>query len=396
MKTLRLILPVLVLTVLSCGGPRPEFIPGPLGPSALASAAAAEGFRAVSLESDIPVAVHPLFPFHYYEYGDSFLVELRKRFPLDSLVAGASDEWEAQCRLKHWIAGRITNGTPSAPGDDAIQVLENSARGATYWCSYYALTCMETAQALGWTARKLGIDRWHGQDGHESAHHGVAEIWSNQFRKWVVLDCQSDLHYEKDGVPLSAWEIRTEWLKNGGEDVSRVVGAPERRELKNPAIVWWDRPNEDETAVYFWIYYAEDSRNWDEELPGRYIFPQDSANAGRVWYQNGPGIKGRLHTGYEKKLFLPSTDPAAFDWTVGLVEAQATALIDGRLHLELDSYCPNLSGFEAEQDGGEWKTVEGKSFDWPLHKGANSLALRTVNAAGVRGAALSACVDLEK
>ena len=224
----------------------------------------------------------------------------------------------------------------------------------------------------------------------------MAEVWSNQHRKWVVVDCQSDLHYEKDGTPLSAWEIRAEWLKNGGADVSRVVGAPERRELKNPAIVWWDRPDEDETAVYYWIYYSDNSRTWNEEPPIHFIFPQDSANSGRVWYQNGPGGRGRLHTGYEKKLFLPSTDPAAYDWTVGLVEASATALDGKNLSLELDSYCPNLTGYEADLDGAGWQAIEGKSLVWTLHKGANSLALRTVNAAGVRGAPLTVRLELSR
>ena len=34
--------------------------------------------------------------------------------------------------------------------------------------------------------------------------HSVTEIWSNQHRKWVMLDPTSNMYLEKDGVPLNA------------------------------------------------------------------------------------------------------------------------------------------------------------------------------------------------
>lgn len=388
----------IVLLALSAGCAKklPEFTPGAMNEETVRAAAESAGFRVVSLGADIPAAVRPLFPFHFFGYGDSLLSEIRDRYELEKVVADGGDEWERQCLLKRWIHGRIINGTPTEPGEDAIQILENSTLGFKYWCSYYALTWMQCAQALGWSARKLGIDRLHGPEGHESAHHGVSEVWSNQFGKWIVIDCQSDLHYEKDGVPLSAWEVRSEWLRNGGADVDRVVGVPHGRDLKNPAIVWWDREDEDETAVYFWIYYSDNARDWNEEPPGRFIFPQDSANAGLIWYQNGPDNKGRLHTGYQKKLFLPSGDPAAFNWTVGVVEAFVGSASPKGVNLELDSFCPNRTGYEISLDGADWSGFEGSAVSWPLHEGVNRLALRTVNAAGVRGPAMWIMLELTR
>lgn len=385
---------LLVMTV-SCATQQPAYSRAPAGAQDLRAAARSAGFRVVSIETNIPAAVRPAYPFQPLAYDDSLLREIRTRYELEKVVAPGRDEWERQCLLKHWIRERVPNGTPTQPGENAIEVLDNAARGAKYWCSYYGLTYMQCAQALGWSARKLGIDRLNDKNGLGSRHHGVSEVWSNQFRKWVVIDCQSDLHYEKDGVPLSGWEIRGEWLKNKGADVQRVVGAPIKRELKNPAICWWDLKQEDETAVYFWIYYADSARNWEEELPTRFIFPQDSANAGHTWYQGGTG-REKLHWGYEKKLFLSSQDPAAFGWTVGVVEAKVNSAGPQGMTLTLDSYCPNLIGYEANLDGAGWKPVQAMPLSWSLHTGTNSLRIRTVSAGEVRGPEFSVRMELSK
>jgi hypothetical protein len=126
-------------------------------------------------------------------------------------------------------------------------------RGETFFSTHYAITYAECAAALGWQARKLGIDRPHGKDGFGSSHHGVAEVWSNQLAKWVAIDANFNLHYEKRGTPLSAWEIRAEWLKNQGADVDRVVGVgPQAVKKKLGRVSWHFR--DDETSSYFWNY----------------------------------------------------------------------------------------------------------------------------------------------
>ena len=56
----------------------------------------------------------------------------------------------------------------------------------------------------------------------------------NQFRKWVVIDAQSNLHYEKAGIPLSAWEIRAEWLRDAGKSVDHMVGVPPQLRKEEP------------------------------------------------------------------------------------------------------------------------------------------------------------------
>jgi len=368
-----------------------SFSPGPLSRSALRQAAAAAGFRVISLSVDAPTAVRPRFAYTTFEYDDPLLENLRSEFKLEDVVKGAPDEWTAQLKLKDWVFRQIPGGMPKTSPKNAAEILRLAAQGNKFYCTHYAMTYIECAQALGWQTRKLSVDRLHGPEGMTSAHHGVTEVWSNQFRKWIVIDPQSNLHFEKAGIPLSGWEIREEWLTNKGKDVDHVVGAPPDTTKRNPAMVW-HVPDDDEIAVYFWIAIDDNAR------PGaspKRLFPQDRWNAGRVWYQNDSATKrGRMHVGYATNAFLPTSGYDEANWTVCIVETKLTGAAPGIVRMALDSYCPNRTAFEVSTDGVAWQNTVENSIAWSLKPGWNMLRLRTVGRGNVLGPETAAVMYL--
>ena len=56
--------------------------------------------------------------------------------------------------------------------------------------------------------------------------HAVAEVWSNEYRKWVMMDPDINVHYERDGTPLNALEIREAWLDGVADEVEMVQDQP--------------------------------------------------------------------------------------------------------------------------------------------------------------------------
>jgi hypothetical protein len=243
----------------------------------------------------------------------------------------------------------------------------------------------------------LGIDRPHGKDGFGSSHHGVAEVWSNQFAKWVVIDANFNLHYEKRGLPLSAWEVRAEWLKNQGPDVDRVAGAPPHVVKKKPGRVSWRFP-EDETAAYFWNYIITRLVTTDPRAPAKLIFLQDVANDSLLWYQNHDAHlkQSRLHIGYLRNTFIPTRQIEDAYWTVGIVDATLTQVSGKTLFLSLKSYCPNQVAFERSLDHYKWEPIKDeKTVDWTLKPGWNSLVLRTLSRGQVAGPETTLLMFLE-
>jgi len=369
------------------------FRPGPLTRERLKLAAEAAGFRVKAVTTNIPAAVHSRFPFTPFEYDDPLLESLRREYKLEEVVARAPDEWTAQQRLKDWVFRHIPGGNPRYSPRTAMEILKLAAQGEKFYCTYYAITYLQTAQALGWQARKVGVDRKHGPEGKQSTHHGVTEVWSNQFQKWVVMDAQSNLHFEKKGIPLSAWEVRAEWLKNQGADVDHVVGAPPNTVKKNPAMVW-HVPDADEIATYFWVY-IETHADFGAGTSRR-IFPQDGANASEIWYQNDDA-GSRLHMGYTKNLFDPTSRIEDAYWTAGIVETKLTEAAPGIVRLSLDGYCPNRTAYEVSWDGQSWESVKNeKSLNWKLASGWNYLRLRTAGRRDVKGPETAVAMLLEK
>ena len=70
-------------------------------------------------------------------------------------------------------------------------------------------------------------NRWHGATEHTST-----EIWSNQYRKWVLFDPTFAMYVEKDGVPLGAYEFRQEWFYRDGKDVDAFVQDKDRKRYR--------------------------------------------------------------------------------------------------------------------------------------------------------------------
>jgi len=172
------------------------------------------------------------------------------------------------------------------------------------------------------------------------------------------------------------------------------VGMPDERKLKNPAIVWWKLPDRDETGLFFWLIYYDNYATWDEDSPSKWLFPQDSSHSGKKWYQGGE--KRHLHAGYEKKLFQATERIEDVYWTVGVVEASVAGVSRGEIILSLDSYCPELSSYEVNTGGGGWRKVaDACRLVWPLKRGTNSLAMRTLNKGGVAGTETSLQLILE-
>jgi hypothetical protein len=367
----------------------------PLSPEGMKLAAEAAGFRVLAINAVIPAALHSRFPFATFEYDDPLLETLRREYRLSEVIAGAPDEWTAQLKLKDWVYRQIPGGDPQSSPPNALEILKLATRGEKFYCTQYAITYAECAQALGWQARKIAVDRKHGPEGLTSTHHGVVEVWSNQFRKWAVIDAQSNVHFEKNGIPLSAWEIRAEWLNNKGAEVDHFVGATPDAVKKNPAMVW-HVPDQDEIATYFWLAIEDHA---GRSAASRHIFPQDQANAGELWYQNNSETRGSiLHVGYTKNRFIPTTNIADAYWTVGIVEAHLAAAA-GTIELTLESYCPNRTAYEVAWDETRWEKVKDeKSLVWKLHDGWNTLRLRTASRGGVHGpeSAIAAFLESEK
>lgn len=319
------------------------------------------------------------------DYGDpraERTVQVRQEYSLEEVVGGYDTEFAAQCALKRWVRARWDHGWSLKFGEmqDALDILRAAERGEKFNCGFYSRVFVECARALGWVARLVGLairDNAFPR-GHNVGNvgHNVPEIWSNQYRKWIVLDPDLNVHYEREGVPQSALELHDAWLAQEGEAVHLVQEDPPFRLPSGP----------DVALVKQLMPHLE---HFDEAAAGhicrrftRYNVLDYYArlSVGQFTWLDPRCLPGFVSHFAPASTRLLTSNPDDLYWTVNMARVRAAgSWADGpRLVLGFEHCMPWFDHYEARLDGGEWQPTA-ESFTWLLHEGMNVLEFRPVN-----------------
>ena len=344
--------------------------------------------------------IRPSLPYVHEDFAR--LNELRRRFELDAMVSGAATEFEAQLQLMHWAykvpidrldayewnyydlprLDRDENGRPGLPGD-------NGKRRRDGHCLYCNLTLIAACLAMGFPARWVNISTKHTY-GHE-----VAEVWSNEFDKWIFLDATRDYYiYDPEtGIPLNlvevserlaeimpgpaTWEYPIQWrlpdlemlraarvAYRQGDNVFSIddlSGGPEHLMLKGHL----QMVLRNDFASRPWPLPWRLSSNWGSDL--FYCFYSDVFPRKREYHQHTRRWQDFSPPLNRTELYLSETaEPDV-------------------LRVDVDTETPCFDAFLVQIDSAEWREQTDPYLEWKLHEGLNQLRLKARNSAGVCG-----------
>jgi hypothetical protein len=314
--------------------------------------------------------------FRFDSVDNPKLRALRERYRLDEVVAPGATEFDKQVLLLDWVNHRFRKfGKPSSPARGALDILDAVDQGNSFFCSHYGDVFVSAAASMGWVDRPLALRR-PDNVGDGSTEHTSTEIWSNQYRKWVMLDPTFAMYVEKDGVPLSAYEVRQEWFRRDARDITFVLDKERRRYRKSDMPVLRGHYEGFGDLVldggalnpYAFIGYIPSTNLMDAGPDyGRMFITQDDLCAGTKWHQRDVPANPAIQP------YFP-INQAALTLAPG----------DEGLRVNVDTLTPNFKTFLLRVDGGEWKPG-GASFGWSLHPGVNRLEVKSVNQFGVDG-----------
>ena len=172
--------------------------------------------------------VESAYEFHF-PAPNPLLTELRERYELDEVIRPGRTGWEQILLLREWVHGKWDHGWSLVLPEttNALDILREVERGNDFHCVYYSITFMQCLQALGFVARRTGIGKtateWDAP-GEGNVGHSIIEVYSHDFHKWVMLDADLNVHFERDGIPLSALEIHRAWVTRRWDEVRMVRG----------------------------------------------------------------------------------------------------------------------------------------------------------------------------
>lgn len=314
---------------------------------------------------------------------------LKVKYQIDTVFHGERDEFKRQLLLRNWIRSviQISDFEPSYPGEDyAERILDEALSGQGYHCGHYMIVQNAVMNAYGYVTRCLGAGP--GVKGGPDGHHGINEVWSNKFGKWYLSDAKYDHHFEKQSVPLSALEIRQEYLKNGGVDLILVKG-PDRTIVESD-LVMNDEGGMDEVSkerfaqTYTWIEWEKHNdryTNWPDAQATSSVLNmyEDDYFKGNTWIWDG-----KPHWAYTKpEHMIRVTDRRAIEWTPNIISSR-WKLKDDMLYITLSSETPNFKTYQMMDKSGEWNDID-TIVTLQVNEVYEELVFRTMNLANVAG-----------
>lgn len=336
------------------------------------------------------------YAFRYQPFDEPRLHELRRKYGLDKIVAAAPDEMQAFVALRAWARSRFRrqDGQPLAANFDALAILDRnlhsdeplSADRHYDPCTFFPLLFSQVVLSVGHQVRL--VSAWH--ETADLKCHGWVEVWSNQHRKWVMMDTEYNHHFEKAGVPLNSADLME--AKNGDEPSQvRLVRGPQLPGAENPSMPHLRREQLTAADTLQWFnhhLHLLDRRN--DWMTNHYFrgHPARSEEACLVYLN--PWVPAPVR--FEHRLRPQTSRREDFYWTLNQAEIHMRPSPPGVLQLAFRTVTPNFAHYEITQDDGAIIRSPAPEFEWKLHDGSNKLCVRSVNQFGVRGA--ESIVDL--
>jgi hypothetical protein len=311
----------------------------------------------------------------YEDYYSPRVKRLRERYKLDDVVRSETDEWRRILLLRQWIHThiRIEDQHPTSSKPEAFDILDKALEGGGFHCEHFSIVQDAVLNSFGYVARRLGCGPGLKEEG---GHHGVNEVWVNEFAKWVIIDAKNDLHFEKDGVPLSALEIRDEVWKDGGKSVVPVFGV----DGKGPGEADY-RAFDVNPTTYRWCSWETATNRftaWPSSLTSTLVMLDDDIFRNNTWYRDG-----EPHWAYNTPFLIGTTQRGWIEWTPNVI-ASNVKINGAKANISLTSFTPNFKTYQMKRGDGKWTDCE-TDVELPLTDASNRFTFRSVNLFAVTG-----------
>lgn len=303
------------------------------------------------------------------DYDNASFDTLRTTYKLAEIAGDSPSEFERMKRVLDWVSTRWEHvGDNECPNANALTLLRRAETGDRFRCVEYAILLANCYTALGYPARVVGLGMYPVAFGYGRGHV-VAEVWSNEFQKWIVCDGQTNAWWTARGndTPLSADECRR--LLTSGQDSLLVMNG------QNPE---WDYTQ----LARFWAKYCYHiNANFQQ------IYFRDNPPPSRAFEYLAGGVEPELYfQGFARNLNY-TTDHDLFYPQLNQTSAALSHAANpaDSLTVSLDHTMPFFERFEARIDDGAWTPVPAR-FSWHVHPGQNTLEVRAVSQARINGA----------
>lgn len=344
--------------------------------------------------ADNPVIKYSSADWEWEAWDRPEFQEVKKRENLDQVIAGSRTEFEKMIKLLEYATTRVprqySTPIPEYPGWDALSILQRIDKfGNLGMCIQFNNLLNGLCMAYGMQARLINC-----------INHEVAEVWSDDFGKWVYCEASYANHYLfdiKTGKPLSFLEIHNAYLDYFFKDhpIDWMNESTNSAEMENATKIRKDKPSLMRSST---TYHQNDDLDYKGLVHSAFMrmvprnnwygkpYPRPLAHGNSHWPWNGY-IEWYDPRTPPHRQYTWHTDRPRDMWPdLNLVQVHASVAHDNKfLYLQFETYTPNFSHFEIDENDSGWKRVDSDRWTWVLTSGKNTLRIRAANKLGAKG-----------
>jgi hypothetical protein len=310
--------------------------------------------------SDSAVLMNSNYEFTHEQWTEPKVLELRKQEKLDEVIDGAKTDIEIFERLTVWARRQFEPGTPDpyplSNGVDILKDIRSKKTGG--FCGQYSYLLGDALKSFGFFDVRY-VEIW--KDPQTS--HFLVEAWSNQFRKWILLDpLYAATVLDKQNQLMSAWNVHAAVARGEGASLKRNWLAPESEVPRAP------------DSNYFPLYtlVAVSLRNNLAGMDHPWTIKERERDFLAI---ANPSIKGNY--------LSVSNREADFQAARNLCLIQSRKTSNGtEIHLSNAGTTAHFDYFEVKFDSGGWQK---SPADFAVSTDMNVIQCRSVNKMEIRG-----------
>ena len=336
-------------------------------------------------------------PFQYEDPNHPKMKALREKYKLDEVIAPGKTEMEKLVLLRTWVHDQWRYKAPSGhyPAWDADEIITRKIG----FCVQYAIVYMQCATALGYQTRFFFGNNF-------STGHEVVEVWSNEYRKWIYLDPNNNMHHYdlakkepmsilevRDAILATYYEGKTASSSNSPKELKTsdtfatcykgetVPVKPDETPRKKP-LAWGGKDGKYFVPPYRWmvIRYLPRNNFLSQPIP---VPRMQGSTPGWTYPDFWSWDDGRNATIYHYRYYTARRSD--LDWTLNQVRFDAAyASKPKTLSVQMCTVTPYFDTYLVNLDGQGWNPAA-RTVDWTLHAGKNRLEMRVRNSSGVLG-----------
>ncbi len=341
--------------------------------------------------------ITPSFTFTYQDMNHLKVRQLYDRAGITEMEAASDSDLDFFSRVADWANSQWGHIQPLPYATwDAHEILDRAETGDNFWCTYKAALFVQAMNSAGFTARMLGINR------KDRNAHTVTEVYSDTFRKWVLVDPWKNCYFVRNDIPISALEMHNAIGNTAG--IEAVFGenghyleywaykAGKSETIPHAgATIPLDSELLDGFAEFFYdlrIVMRNDHTSHPQQAENVYVdgFMVPYNSRGGEWW--GP----QLHWTDENtppQITCPNTGEIDdFEWPLNevAIEVKKVSVPGDNVILEVSfsTFTPNFSHYELTDDGKK-VPIGGDVYVMKLREGRNTLMVSAVNDLGRKG-----------